>query len=185
MDFLATRDREAAAAPEQASEVAGRLYPRAAAAAADSRERLLDRIRSAGPGLRLARPGQPGHRSGQQGRWPRILALVAAALVLVIVSSTVTAAVMRRRALVEITFVLVAADARSVALAGDFNAWSIDSHPLQPGAVAGSWEITLRLPKGRVYNYNFVIDAQHWVTDPRSPFTLDDGMGGIVSSLIL
>ncbi len=115
----------------------------------------------------------------------RIATILAAAALLVLVSSTVTAFFIKLQNVAEITFVLVAPEAKSVSLVGDFNGWSLDSDRLEKKNGDGSWQITVRLSKGRAYNYNFVLDDTLWIEDPKSVLKLDDGMGGVVSSLVL
>ena len=84
-----------------------------------------------------------------------------------------------------VRFELVAPGARSVALAGDFNGW-------QPGLMTpkgpdsgGTWETTVRLRRDSVYTYNFVVDGERWVVDPRSQERVEDGFGGLNSILKL
>jgi len=62
-------------------------------------------------------------------------------------------------------FRLLAPQARSVFLCGDFNAWSTSSHPLQKDA-EGTWKILTSLDSG-VYQYRFVVDGE-WKNDPDS-----------------
>ena len=62
-----------------------------------------------------------------------------------------------------ITFKLQAPNAQSVSLAGDFNAWNPDSHPLKKNS-NGSWKISVSLSPGR-YEYRFIVDG-HWQNDP-------------------
>lgn len=65
------------------------------------------------------------------------------------------------------TFVLpaeAAPDARSVVIAGDFNGWSLDSHPMKR-LKSGDFKIELSLPVGQQYQYRFCIDGVHWEND--------------------
>lgn len=70
-------------------------------------------------------------------------------------------------------FVLVAPDAKSVALVGDFNDWSFSATRLvrQPGD--GIWWVTVKLPPGR-YRYAFVVDGANWRSDPAAPAAEDE-----------
>ena len=70
-------------------------------------------------------------------------------------------------------FVLVAPDAKSVTLVGDFNDWNESSTRLVRQAGNGVWWITVKLPPGR-YNYAFVVDGRTWRNDPNAPATEDD-----------
>lgn len=62
---------------------------------------------------------------------------------------------------------VVAPDAREVSVAGDFNDWSSERHPLQQ-TDEGTWQITLSLPPG-IYQYKFLIDGNRWEEDARNP----------------
>jgi len=69
-------------------------------------------------------------------------------------------------------------EAKSVAIAGNWNAWT-------PAALQGLggdiWEATLRLPPGTYY-FNLVVDGQEWVV-PGGVATIPDGMGGLIAVL--
>ncbi|QDU70942.1 Neopullulanase 2 [Mucisphaera calidilacus] len=77
---------------------------------------------------------------------------------------------------------------RAVHLAGSFNGWSANEHPMtrQPD---GRWWTCLRLPPGTHY-YKFVLttpDAQLWIYDPNGDPDLaeSDGHGGQNAAFIL
>jgi hypothetical protein len=74
-----------------------------------------------------------------------------------------------------VQFVLVAPDARSVVLVGDFNDWDLTATPLRQGA-GGTWPASLRLPPGR-HRYAFVVDGSRWIADPTAPPAPDDDFG--------
>lgn len=60
-------------------------------------------------------------------------------------------------------FTFTAPEAQRVQLAGDFNAWDPDAHPLERTSDE-RWEIRLDLSPGR-YEYKFLVDGQ-WQKDP-------------------
>lgn len=70
-------------------------------------------------------------------------------------------------------FVLVAPEAGSVAVVGDFNDWSLSATPLarQPGDDV--WWVTLPLRPGR-YRYAFVVDGTSWRRDANAPGAEDE-----------
>ena len=69
-------------------------------------------------------------------------------------------------------------DARSVSIAGNWNAWT----PAPLRSVGESvWEATLRLAPG-VYYFNLVVDGDEWVV-PGGVATVPDGMGGLMAVL--
>ena len=68
--------------------------------------------------------------------------------------------------------------ARSVAIAGNWNAWT--PAPLR-GLGDDIWEATLQLAPG-VYHFNLVVDGTEWVV-PGGVATIPDGMGGLLALL--
>jgi hypothetical protein len=68
--------------------------------------------------------------------------------------------------------------ARSVAIAGNWNAWT--PKPLR-GLGDDIWEATLQLAPG-VYYFNLVVDGDEWVV-PGGVATVPDGMGGVMAVL--
>lgn len=64
-------------------------------------------------------------------------------------------------------FKFLAPEAQSVQLAGDFNAWIPEAHPLKKTS-NGVWKVNLNLSPGR-YEYRFLVDGQwHNATDCES-----------------
>lgn len=74
-----------------------------------------------------------------------------------------------------LSFSIVAPDARTVAVAGSFNRWDPNSHPLSGPDRLGRWSASLHLPPGR-YEYLFVVNGADWTPDPLAP-SADDGFG--------
>ena len=74
-----------------------------------------------------------------------------------------------------VTFVLVAPQARSVALAGDFNDWDSARMPMRQEA-SGLWTLDVPLTPGR-YRYVFVVDGRRFVADPAAPRAAGDDFG--------
>lgn len=84
-----------------------------------------------------------------------------------------------------VRFELAAPEARNVSLVGDFNGWDPARLVMKDTTGQGNWRIAIRLKKGRLYTYNFLIDGERWITDPNSPRQVDDGFGGSNSILQL
>ncbi|MDP1662776.1 MAG: glycogen-binding domain-containing protein [Phycisphaerales bacterium] len=63
-----------------------------------------------------------------------------------------------------------APDAKAVFVAGTFNDWNPQSHPLTRTR-DGRWALTLDVPPGR-YEYKFIIDGQ-WCCEPGSDKPFD------------
>ncbi len=72
-------------------------------------------------------------------------------------------------------FVLDRAEARSVALVGDFNEWKGEETPLMR-LESGLWTVTVPLTPGR-HVYAFLIDGTLVVADPRAPQAGDADFG--------
>jgi 1,4-alpha-glucan branching enzyme len=77
-----------------------------------------------------------------------------------------------------VNFVCIAPDATNVFLAGDFNDWSLDSHPMkrQPD---GAWFAEVPLNHGH-HHYRFVVDGKQ-ILDPKAQGTARDHTGEKVS----
>ncbi|MGQ0814563.1 MAG: isoamylase early set domain-containing protein [Gemmatimonadota bacterium] len=86
---------------------------------------------------------------------------------------TVTAAPVASQPSAVTQFVLVAPEADSVLLVGDFNDWGLSTTRLirQPGD--GVWFVTVSLPPGR-YRYAFIINGTTWRSDPATPAAEDE-----------
>ena len=71
-------------------------------------------------------------------------------------------------------------DARTVAIAGDWNAWQpVQLRPLGDDV----WQGTLVLRRG-LYHFNLQVDESDWVV-PNGVATVPDGLGGMVAVLIV
>lgn len=73
--------------------------------------------------------------------------------------------------------------AETVHLVGDFNQWDKDQLQLKK-IEAGIWEISLDLSGGS-YQYQFLINGKIWQADPNNTSLVEDGFGGINSSITL
>ncbi len=60
----------------------------------------------------------------------------------------------------------------SVALVGDFNAWSKDAHPLRRNS-SNAWVTTVALAPG-IYQYLFYVNAREYVPDPNNPAVVEN-----------
>jgi hypothetical protein len=76
---------------------------------------------------------------------------------------------------VYVQFVISAPEARTVALAGDFNEWN-PSIQLDDPDGDGLWTARVALEPG-VHEYMFVIDGSEWRPDPNAVSYTDDGFG--------
>jgi hypothetical protein len=71
-------------------------------------------------------------------------------------------------------FVLVAPQASSVSLVGDFNDWDPARSPMQ--TAQGVWATSVPLAPGR-YRYAFLVNGVEWRADPGAPRARDDEFG--------
>lgn len=81
-------------------------------------------------------------------------------------------------------FVLIAPEAASVHLTGDFVSWSREGIALEDPRGTGVWTTDVVLPPG-VYQYTFVVNGTEWVPDPRAVSQVEDGFGQTNSVLIV
>jgi hypothetical protein len=78
-----------------------------------------------------------------------------------------------------IRFVLLAPQASTVSVVGDFNDWDAQATPMTRTNRDGTWSVALRLPAGR-HVYAFVVNGANgtkWVADPTAPLAPEDGLG--------
>lgn len=77
----------------------------------------------------------------------------------------------------KLQFVLVAPQAATVSLVGDFNDWDSTRTPMRPLRADGPvWSAVVPLRPGR-YHYAFLINGSRWLADPAAPAASDDGFG--------
>ena len=107
----------------------------------------------------------------------RVSPIAAAALIL-LVGWSVTRVAVRPATTddsVYVQFLISAPEARTVALAGDFNEWN-PSIQLDDPDGDGLWTARVALEPG-VHEYMFVIDGSEWRPDPNALSYKDDGFG--------
>jgi len=83
-----------------------------------------------------------------------------------------------------VQFVLVAPQAVTVALVGDFNDWDPGRTPLRVTAGGGVWSVNLPLRPGP-HQYAFVVDGKEWRPDPAAPRAVTDDFGAPNSVIIV
>ena len=71
-------------------------------------------------------------------------------------------------------FSLLAPQAKSAFIAGDFNQWNLSSHPMKQSK-KGIWKISLALNPGQ-YEYRFFVDGQ-WQNDPECSSLVENPFG--------
>ena len=84
-----------------------------------------------------------------------------------------------------VQFVLVAPDAKKVAVVGDFNGWDASHVAYQAQQRGGGvWSVTARVPVGH-HRYSFVVDDSLWVADPTAPRVIDYDFGMPNSAIVV
>jgi hypothetical protein len=84
-----------------------------------------------------------------------------------------------------VQFVLVAPDAKKVAVVGDFNGWDASHVAYQARQRGGGvWSVTAPVPVGH-HRYSFVVDDSLWVADPTAPRVVDTDYGLPNSSIVV
>ena len=84
-----------------------------------------------------------------------------------------------------VQFVLVAPDAKKVAVVGDFNGWDVDHAGYQAQHRGGGvWSVTAPVPVGH-HHYSFVVDDSVWVADPTAPRVVDNDFGVANSAIVV
>jgi hypothetical protein len=79
-------------------------------------------------------------------------------------------------------FELYQCNARSVFLAGSFNAWNPQSTPMKNNG-SGKWEAAVNLSPGK-YEYRFVVDGK-WIDDPLAKESAPNPYGGINAIVVV
>ena len=85
---------------------------------------------------------------------------------------------------IPVQFVLVAPDARSVAVVGDFNNWGLGDTALVAVNHNGVWSVSATVRTG-VHRYAFLVNGKQWVADPTAPRAAGDDFGQPSSALVV
>ena len=85
---------------------------------------------------------------------------------------------------IPVQFVLVAPEARSVAVVGDFNNWGLNDTALVAENHNGVWSVSASVHTG-VHRYAFLVNGKEWVADPTAPRAADDDFGQPSSALVV
>lgn len=85
---------------------------------------------------------------------------------------------------IPVQFVLVAPEANSVAVVGDFNNWGLGDTALVAENHNGVWSVSAPVPAG-VHRYAFLVNGKQWVADPTAPRAAGDDFGQPSSALVV
>ena len=85
---------------------------------------------------------------------------------------------------IAVQFVLVAPDAKSVAVVGDFNNWGLNDTALVAENHNGVWSVSAPVKAG-VHRYAFLVNGKQYVADPSAPRSSGDDFGMPSSALVV
>lgn len=99
-------------------------------------------------------------------------------------SAYITKAAEEENSVIWMRFVYADNNAKSIAIAGDFNNWQpIAMHPTRENNQT-IWTITIPLPHKEIH-YMFLKNGKKWLSDPLAPQQQDDGFGHLNSVIPL
>ena len=78
----------------------------------------------------------------------------------------------------------IANSASKVNLAGDFNNWDTNSIPMKH-LKGGEYSVTIELPKGKEYQFKYIIDGNSWVNEKEADKIVPNGFQTDNSVVIL
>ncbi len=75
--------------------------------------------------------------------------------------------------------------ASKVCLVGDFNEWDLENPILMKKTKDGSFQVKIKLARGRDYHFRYLIDTTRWVNDWNADrYELSPVFGGIENSVV-
>ncbi len=126
---------------------------------------------------------QTAQRRGLAGLTKRLVLISTIAAVIALSAILIAVLSFRARSLADVTFSLMAPEASSVRLVGDFEGWESEGFPMNDDDGDGIWTVVLTLKKGRTYRYNYLLNEERLIADPVSTLRVPDGFGGESSVL--
>lgn len=76
------------------------------------------------------------------------------------------------------------ADAKHVALVGEFNGWNEASTPMKKNT-AGVFSVAIELETGREYQYRYLLDGNNWMNDDNADKLVKTPLGNENSVIVL
>lgn len=83
-----------------------------------------------------------------------------------------------------VRFVLLAPEAKQVALVGSFNGWAGETTRMKMSDGTGLWSVDVPLREGE-YTFMYLVDGKQWVTPPMAEDFVTDGFGQTNGVLIV
>jgi 1,4-alpha-glucan branching enzyme len=93
---------------------------------------------------------------------------------------------LKTRPVCKVTFTLpppMSAEAKTVALVGDFNDWSKETLYLK-GKADGSFSVTLDLPTDQSFQFRYLIDGSRWENDDQADAYTPTPFGNDTNSVV-
>jgi 1,4-alpha-glucan branching enzyme len=78
---------------------------------------------------------------------------------------------------VKVTFEIDAPDAATATVAGEFNEWDPVATPMKRRKSDGMFAASLTLESGRRYQFRYVLDGAHWVSDANADGSVGNRFG--------
>jgi 1,4-alpha-glucan branching enzyme len=75
-----------------------------------------------------------------------------------------------------VRFVLLAPEAKKVALVGSFNGWAEEATKMKMRDGTGLWSVDVPLREGE-YTFMYLVDGKRWITPPMAQDFMTDGFG--------
>ncbi len=75
-------------------------------------------------------------------------------------------------------------EARKACVAAEFNGWNVDKTPMK-ALKNGDFTVTVALDKGREYQYRYVIDGNHWITDDEADKYVHAGVANTQNGVVV
>ena len=90
---------------------------------------------------------------------------------------------LKTKAVCKVTFE-IAAEAKHVALVGEFNGWNEASTPMKKSK-EGIFSVSIDLETGREYQYRYLINGSKWINDDKPDKLVPTPLGNENSVIIL
>jgi 1,4-alpha-glucan branching enzyme len=92
----------------------------------------------------------------------------------------------KSKSTVKISFTLpadLAGDAQTAAIAGEFNHWDVNSHPMKK-LKNGNFSAQISLEGGQHYQFRYVLDGTNWINDNEADAYAPAGINNEENSVI-
>jgi 1,4-alpha-glucan branching enzyme len=77
-----------------------------------------------------------------------------------------------------------AGNGKKAGLAGEFNDWQAEKTPMK-ALKNGDFTVTVNLATGREYQYRFVVDGAHWITDTQADKYVHAGIANTQNGVVV